>query len=144
MKKILSFLLLAVLCAGFVSCSKDEGTPVNSSDLIGRWEGEWNTTIRYNSDNSVDEVLYDAAWQLSSDLVLNEDGTAVVPSYDYSLRWVVSGQQVYFLLGNPGQGNGPVLVWNVITLTDSDLVVEEVQEGASQYIISRSTWKKIR
>lgn len=76
--RLFAALMMAVVCVGLSSCSKDDDEKIGSSDdLVGKWELTWTKGWELNSDGTKDE------WDEADDgefLIFKNDGTGYVTS----------------------------------------------------------------
>ena len=91
MKKILYFLLIALFCGAFVSCSKDDngGDPANYEELI---VGEWGVVKEYYEGEYYD---YDEG---ELNFIFKSNGTGYSSEYGYrddTFEWEIDGSNLY-------------------------------------------------
>lgn len=88
--RILAALMMAVVCVGLSSCSKDneEKTPeINQANLIGKWQSTWEKVIELKDGKEV--VTFDEAntlrfWEFKADGTCKQDEDTNV--YKWSLK----------------------------------------------------------
>ena len=78
--RILAALMMAVVCVGLSSCSKDddEKTPeINQANLIGKWQSTWERVHEIQNGKEVtisDEAYTDGFWEFKADGTCLQDG----------------------------------------------------------------------
>lgn len=88
--RILAALMMAVVCVGLSSCSKDddEKTPeINQANLIGKWQSTWEKVIELKDGKEV--VTFDEAntlrfWEFKADGTCKQDEDTNI--YKWSLK----------------------------------------------------------
>lgn len=88
--RILATLMMAVVCVGLSSCSKDddEKTPeINQANLIGKWQSTWERVHEIQNGKEVvtfDEANTNRFWEFKADGTCTQDGDSKL--YKWSLK----------------------------------------------------------
>lgn len=88
--RILATLMMAVVCVGLSSCSKDddEKTPeINQANLIGKWQSTWERVHEIQNGKEVtisDEAYTDGFWEFKADGTCLQDGDSQL--YKWTLK----------------------------------------------------------
>ena len=98
MKKLLYFLLIALFCGAFASCSKDDNEGGNNSSykklIVGTWK--W---VKEAHRGSVKIVDYDCRNVLKS----NGTGYTLIDGYhDDDFEWEIDGNYLYYYFRDGG------------------------------------------
>lgn len=88
--RILAALMMAVVCVGLSSCSKDDeekAPEINQANLIGKWQSTWEKVIELKDGKEV--VTFDEAntlrfWEFKADGTCKQDEDTNV--YKWSLK----------------------------------------------------------
>lgn len=88
--KLFAALMMAVVCVGLSSCSKDndEKSPeINQANLIGKWQSTWEKVIEIKDGKEV--VTFDEGntlrfWEFKADGTCTQDGDSKV--YKWTLK----------------------------------------------------------
>lgn len=134
--RILAALMMAVVCVGLSSCSKDDDEKVGSTDdLVGKWELTWTKGWEMDSDGTKEE------WDEADDrqfFIFKNDGTGyeaykenVADKYPYT--WKLNGNKLTLTYDNYED------VYKVETLNKSTLIITISDDDESD----TSTYKKI-
>lgn len=132
--KLFAALMMAVVCVGLSSCSKDDDEKIGSTDdLVGKWQLTWTKGWEVDSDGSRYE------WDEADDgqfFIFNNDGTGYetennVDKYPYT--WKLNGNKLTLTY------DGYEDIYQVENLNKSTLKMTISDEEESD----TSTYKKI-
>lgn len=88
--RILAALMMAVVCVGLSSCSKDDDEKlpeINQANLIGKWQSTWEKVIEIKDGKEVvtfDEDNTLRFWEFRADGTCTQDGDSKV--YKWTLK----------------------------------------------------------
>lgn len=134
--RILAALMMAVVCVGLSSCSKDDDEKIGSTDdLVGKWELTWTKGWEMDSDGTKEE------WDEADDrqfFIFKNDGTGYEAYKEnaadkYPYTWKLNGNKLTLTYDNYED------VYKVETLNKSTLIITISDDDESD----TSTYKKI-
>lgn len=140
--KILVALMMAVVCVGLSSCSKDDGEKapeINQANLIGKWQSTWERVHKIVDGKEV--VISDES-HTGSIREFKADGTCT--AYGESCRWSLKDNKLTLSYSD---GYSDVLTVNELTANKLILAFEDWDNtddgGLELDDITTTTYKKI-
>lgn len=86
--RILAALMMAVVCVGLSSCSKDDDEKIGSTDdLVGKWQSTWERVHEIQNGKEVvtfDEANTNRFWEFKADGTCTQDGDSQL--YKWTLK----------------------------------------------------------
>lgn len=128
----LAALMMAVVCVGLSSCSKDDDEKIGSTDdLVGKWSLTWNKGWEMDSDGTKEE--WDEA-DSGTTYVFKNDGTGYEDiGSQYPFTWKLNGNKLTITYSQYED------VYKVETLNKSTLIITISDDDES----NTYTYKKI-
>lgn len=138
--KFVSYLLVAVLCLGFASCSSDDDEiNISSEDIIGTWEHTYSKGYRINKTDAGR-----VEWDLDRGdtfFVFNDNNTGnrEDPSFSDVFSWKLETNKIIFQFSAWSEPD----TYTIKSLTADKLIFEEMEDTESYYYYSIETYTKI-
>lgn len=92
--RILAALMMAVVCVGLSSCSKDDDEKlpkIDQANLIGKWQSTWERVHEIQNGKEVvlsDEAYTDGSWEFKA------DGTCLQGGDSQPYKWVLKDNEL--------------------------------------------------
>lgn len=143
--RILAALMMAVVCVGLSSCSKDdeEKSPeINQANLIGKWQSTWERVHEIQNGKEVvlsDEAYTDGSWEFKA------NGTCTQDEDSQLYKWTLKDYELTII----DELRGFTDIYIVKELTSNKLVLvfedwDNTDDGGTELDdATTTTYKKI-
>ena len=132
-------MLFAVLSVCLISCGDDDDEIGGKDVLVGTWQCTWTQGYEKDLRNPGD----DEEWNEADDftVTINADGTAT--SDGETGRWSLEGNKLTMTFTYGSDSESEVQIFNVLRLTDSEMVLETSEKDDEYEYYEKTTFKKI-